>query len=128
MMTSVTLAMVVVFSPCTIGKNTTPAPQTIVASWYGEDFRGKEMANGDNFNPSDPTTAAHKEWPFGTKLKVTNPKNGRSLTVIVKDRGPFIKGRGLDLSEAGAQKLGYKKEGITTLILSRLELPQRSRH
>ena len=82
-------------------------------SWYALD--GKTMANGEIFHSSDLTLAAHKHYPFGTKLRVLNPKNGRSLVVEVTDRGPFIKGRDLDVSESAAEWLGIKDKGVATL-------------
>lgn len=67
-------------------------------------------ANGERMNPAK-LTAAHKSLPFGTMLKVTNPKNGKSVVVRINDRGPFIKGRVLDLSKAAAQKIGIISRG-----------------
>lgn len=91
--------------------------EIVVASWYGPGFEGRPMANGKPFRASDKTTAAHKSLPFGTKLWVTNPDNDRSLIVVVKDRGPHVEGRELDLSEAAAHELGYIEEGITALMV-----------
>jgi rare lipoprotein A (peptidoglycan hydrolase) len=68
------------------------------ASWYGPGFHGKRMANGQVFDQNDPTTTANNEYPMGTWLRVTNPGNGRSVVVQVRDRGGF--GHGLDLSRA----------------------------
>jgi rare lipoprotein A len=80
-----------------------------VASWYGFETcrkgRACKTANGERFNPSGLTTA-HRTLPFGTRLRVTNPKNGRSVTVRVNDRGPFVKGRVLDLSQGAARAIG----------------------
>ncbi|MFA6408439.1 MAG: septal ring lytic transglycosylase RlpA family protein [Candidatus Paceibacterota bacterium] len=87
----------------------------VKASWYGRAFEGKVMANGKCFRSKDPTTAAHKDLPIGTKLLVRNPENGRKIIVVVKDRGPFEAGRDLDLSRAGAERLGYLKRGIALL-------------
>ncbi|MGL4405302.1 MAG: septal ring lytic transglycosylase RlpA family protein [Notoacmeibacter sp.] len=77
------------------------------ASWYA---LTSMTANGEMMNPAK-LTAAHKSLPFGTKLKVTNPKNGKSVVVRINDRGPFIKGRVLDLSKAAAQKIGIISRG-----------------
>lgn len=63
-------------------------------------------------------TAAHRSLPFGSKIKVTNQRNGKSVIVRVNDRGPFIKGRVLDLSKAAAQKLGFINSGHTPICLS----------
>lgn len=84
--------------------------KTVWASWYdcakpGECSKHKRTANGEKFNPNG-LTAAHKSLKFGTKVKVTH--KGRSVIVRINDRGPFIKGRTLDLSRAAARKIGCK--------------------
>ena len=81
-----------------------------VASWYGPEFRGHRTASGERFNPKE-LTAAHPSLPFQTKLKVTNPRNGRSVTVRVNDRGPGY-GRAIDLSQEAAKQLGIVKPGV----------------
>ena len=78
--------------------------ETGEASWYGPGFHGKKTASGERYN-QNAFTAAHKTLPFGTRLKVTNLDNGLSTTVVVNDRGPFKKGRIIDLSNAAAKKL-----------------------
>jgi rare lipoprotein A len=83
---------------------------TGIASWYGPEFRGHRTASGERFNPKE-LTAAHPSLPFQTKLKVTNPKNGRSVTVRVNDRGPGY-GRAIDLSQEAAKQLGIVDRGI----------------
>lgn len=83
-------------------------------SWYGEWFRGKPTASGEPFNP-DAMTAAHKTLPFGTMLTVTNPSNGLTVTVRVNDRGPYIEGRSLDVSEGAARALGMLDKGVVEL-------------
>jgi rare lipoprotein A len=83
---------------------------TGIASWYGPEFRGHRTANGERFNPKE-LTAAHPSLPFQTKLKITNPKNGRSVTVRVNDRGPGY-GRAIDLSQEAAKQLGIVDRGI----------------
>lgn len=87
----------------------------VKASWYGPGFEGKAMANGEPFRAKDPEIAAHNTLPLGTKILVENPENGRKLVVTVKDRGPYKKGRNLDLSRAAARKLGYIEDGIAML-------------
>lgn len=69
-------------------------------------------------NP-DALTAAHRSLPFGTRIKVINQRNGRAVTVRVNDRGPFVKGRILDLSRAAAVKLGFRRAGHTKICLAR---------
>ena len=88
---------------------------TATASWYGEQFHGRLMANGQKFNMYDPTTVAHKTLPFGTRVVFVNPENGVVLSAIVKDRGPYVKDRSFDLSYAAARKLGFVPEGTARL-------------
>lgn len=85
------------------------------ASWYGPGFNGKRMANGAIFNENNPNLVAHKSYPFGTVLEVTNLANGRNLLVTVSDRGPYIPGRCVDLAKAGAIALGYLNRGHTSV-------------
>jgi rare lipoprotein A len=85
--------------------------QLVVASWYGTQHHGKLMANGEPFNMYA-DTVAHKKISLGTRLTVTNPKNGNSVQVEVTDRGPYIPGRNLDLSYGVARKLGIVKAGV----------------
>lgn len=89
--------------------------QVVLASWYGQEFNGRPMANGEPFDEGDPTTVAHKTLPLGTKLVVHNPINGETIDVEVKDRGPFKPGRGLDLSKEAAKRLGFIDEGLAKL-------------
>ncbi len=84
---------------------TYPEPGYAVASWYGPDFHGRPTASGEQFNMYA-MTCAHRELPFGTKLKVINASNGKSASVVVNDRGPFIHGRDIDLSYAAAKEIG----------------------
>lgn len=81
-----------------------------LASWYGSDFQGKPTANGETYD-KDALTAAHPSLPFGTLLLVSNPDNGASVVVRINDRGPFVAGRDLDLSEAAAVILGLRVTG-----------------
>ncbi len=89
-------------------------------SWYGSQFDGKPMANGQRFDMNS-LVAAHKDLPFGTKLKITNFKNGKSANVTVKDRGPFIAGRDLDVSYGTAKKLGFVNTGVADMKVEILE-------
>ncbi len=81
-----------------------------VASYYGKRFHGRRTANGERFN-MNAMTAAHKTLPFGTKVRVTNARNGKSVVVRINDRGPFIRGRTIDLSRAAARKIGIIQRG-----------------
>lgn len=87
----------------------------VSASYYSH---GQKTASGERFNPHG-LTAAHRSLPFGTKLRVVNPRNGRSVTVRVTDRGPFIKGRSLDLSLGAAKVLGITGQGVARVAMYR---------
>jgi rare lipoprotein A len=87
------------------------------ASWYGPGFQGRLTANGERFN-TNAFTAAHKTLPFGTKVKVTNNKTGKSVVVRINDRGPYVHGRVIDLSKASARAIGMS--GVADISLSRL--------
>src|SRR5262245_51785618 len=78
-----------------------------VATWYGHEYAGNRTASGERFNPNG-LTAAHRSLPFGTCLRVANPKTGRSVSVRVNDRGPFTKGVSLDLSHGAARAIGMR--------------------
>ncbi len=84
------------------------------ASWYGPGFHGRRTANGETFN-AGAYTAAHRYLPFGTRLKVVNKNNGRSVVVRINDRGPFHGGRIIDLSRASAQAIGLSGVGAVAL-------------
>lgn len=83
------------------------------ASWYA---LHSKTASGERMNPAA-MTAAHRTLPFGTKVKVTNQRNGKSVVVRINDRGPFAKGRVIDLSKAAASKLGFIKSGHTKICM-----------
>lgn len=86
------------------------------ASWYGKNFHGKKMANGAPYN-MNAMTAAHPELSFGTRVKVVNQRNGRSVVVKITDRGPYSGGRIIDLSKAAARRLGFIGEGVAPVVL-----------
>ena len=87
------------------------------ASWYAGPTNttasGERLRHGAN-------TAAHKSLPFGSKVRVTNRRNGRSLIVRINDRGPFIKGRIIDLTRGGAKRLGFINAGVTNVCITRI--------
>ncbi len=91
------------------------------ASWYGPRFHGKLTANGEIFDQSA-FTAASKTLRFGTLLKITNPRNDKSVIVRINDRGPYVTGRQLDLSKAAAQSLGMVKRGVIRVKVEQLSL------
>ena len=95
------------------------AETTMVASWYGTKYHGRQTASGEVYDMND-LTAAHRTLPFGTRLRVTHVGNARSVVVEVNDRGPFIAGRDLDLSFGAAKKLGMVEEGVARVKIERL--------
>lgn len=94
---------------------------TMKASWYGPKFHGKLTANGEIYDQMA-LTAAHKSLSFGTLLKVTNPRNGRSVIVRINDRGPYIQGRDLDLSKGAAIDLGMLRKGVGMVKIEQVAL------
>lgn len=89
------------------------------ASWYGPGFQGKKTASGERFN-QDAMTAAHKSLPLGTKVRVVDQQSGKSVTVTINDRGPFVRGRIIDLSKAAATQLGFRAKGHTKVCLAQV--------
>jgi rare lipoprotein A len=99
--------------------------ETGIASWYGPNFYGKQTADGEVYDAQD-LTAAHRTLPMPVNVRVTNLENGKSLVVRVNDRGPFSKGRIIDLSERAAKLLGFYDQGtarIRVVFLGRADLP-----
>ncbi|HYI83159.1 MAG TPA: septal ring lytic transglycosylase RlpA family protein, partial [Acetobacteraceae bacterium] len=94
------------------------------ASYYGLEFNGRKMANGERFNPNS-NSAAHRTLPLGTTAKVTNLENGRSVTVKVEDRGPYIRNRVIDLTPRHAEELGMKQAGTAPVRVTPIEVPAR---
>lgn len=92
-----------------------------IASWYGGRYHGRTTASGEVFDKYAPT-AAHRTLPFGSWVQVTNLANGRSVTVKINDRGPFIDGRIIDVSRRVAENLGFIHQGVTRV---RVQLVQR---
>lgn len=90
--------------------------QTGIASWYGPRFHGKTTASGERFN-QNALTAAHPSLKFGTIVTVTNNHTGKSVKVRINDRGPFIKGRIIDLSKAAARQIGC--DGICRVTIKK---------
>jgi rare lipoprotein A len=91
-----------------------------VASYYGSRFAGRPTASGERFDPTQ-MTAAHRTLPFGSMVRVTNPANGRSVVVRINDRGPFHRGRTIDVSRAAADELGLVQRGHGTVDLVLLD-------
>lgn len=93
--------------------------QTGQASWYGRPFHGRTTSNGETYDMYRPT-AAHKTLPFGTRVRVENLTNGKSTLVRINDRGPFVKGRIIDLSYGSAKKIGLVGPGVATVRITAL--------
>jgi len=86
------------------------------ASYYASRFEGRLTANGEVFS-NDSLTAAHPTLPFGTKVKITNIENGKEVVLRVNDRGPFVEGRIVDVTQKAAEKLGFYHQGICIVSL-----------
>ena len=91
------------------------------ASWYGPGFHGRLTANGEIYDQMS-FTAAHKSLKFGTLLKITNPRNNKSVVIRINDRGPYITGRDLDLSKAAALELGMVRRGVARIKVEELKI------
>jgi rare lipoprotein A len=94
--------------------------ETGQASYYGDQYRFKETASGETYS-HDLKTAAHRSIPFGSKLKVTNVDNGKSVIVEVNDRGPFVKGRIVDLSKSAFTSIGNTSSGLINVQIDVIE-------
>ena len=92
---------------------------TMRASWYCPRFHGRFTANGEIYN-QNAMTAAHKSMKFGTILRITNPRNNKSVIVRINDRGPYIPGRQIDLSKAAAEELDVIKNGVKRLKIEEI--------
>jgi len=126
------LPILLLFQACTlVGTSSAPAPapenlspgwtQEGVASWYGEPFHGRDTASGEVYDMDAPT-CAHQTLPFGTRLRVENLDNGRSTTLTVNDRGPFVDRRILDVSRRGARELEMIGPGTARVRITVLEV------
>ena len=98
-----------------------PKTQIGIASYYGKQFHRKKTANGKTFNMYK-VSAAHKTYPLGTKVRVTNLENGKSIKLIINDRGPFVKGRIIDLSYKAAKKLDFINKGTVKVKINVIRL------
>ena len=106
-----------VLALCALGCLPTAA-EAELASYYGAEFTGRRTASGERFNPSG-MTAAHRTLRFGTRVRVTNTRNGRSVVVRINDRGPFVKGLSIDLSSGAARAIGMGGTGHVRLEVIR---------
>lgn len=94
------------------------------ASWYGRQFHGRKTANGERYD-CEALTAAHPTLPFGSVVRVVNPRSGRFEVVRINDRGPYQEGREIDVSHRVALKIGLVNRGVSQVRLELLQLPQR---
>ena len=102
----------------------TPRVQHGIASWYGDKEQGRVMASGEPFDANALIAATHRNLPLGAEVKVTNLRNGRSVTVQVKDRLPASSRRLIDLSRATAGLLGFVRRGLAPVKVEVVSLPQ----
>jgi rare lipoprotein A len=91
-------------------------------SWYGKDFANKPTASGEPYDPED-LTLAHRTLPLGTRVRLINPENGRSVEARVNDRGPYVEGRNADLSRAAARTLGLIEDGVGEVRVQVISTP-----
>ena len=104
---------------CATHTRQAPHTQQGVASWYGPGFHGQATASGETYDQYD-LTAAHRSWPLGTRARVTNQQNGRSVTVRINDRGPYVGDRILDLSYGAARVLDMLRDGTGVVTIEPL--------
>lgn len=109
-----TRTVIVCLLACSLLACSRKVTETGKASFYANKFNGRKTASGERFRNSA-LTAAHKTLPFGTTVKVTNVKNGKSVKVRINDRGPFVAGRIVDLSSRAARTIDMHKEGVGTV-------------
>lgn len=117
-------AALIVTLPATLFAASPGDIQNGIASYYHDSLHGNKTASGQVYDKNK-VSAAHKRLPLGSKVRVTDKKTGRSIIVRINDRGPFIKGRIIDLSRAAARRLGILKRGITPVKVEILSVPGR---
>lgn len=93
-----------------------------MASYYHDRFHGRKTASGAAYN-KNALSAAHKSLPLGTEVRVTDTRSGKSVIVKINDRGPFVKGRVIDLSRAAARQIGLTKKGLAKVKVEVLDVP-----
>lgn len=98
-------------------------PQRGEASYYGKEFYGRKMADGTKMNPQS-NIAASRSLPLGTKAEVTNLENGKSAIVEIRDRGPYVDGRIVDLTPKTAEKLGFIEDGVAPVVVEPIDIPK----
>ena len=113
---SAALSVVLCVTPITPSAFAHDAVLSGTASWYGPGFHGRTTANGERYNMNE-LTAAHKSLKFGTKVRVTNENNGKSVVVRINDRGPYIGSRIIDLSKGAAQAIDMIGSGTASVTV-----------
>lgn len=112
--------LLVIFASLTVWMLKGRRVQVGIASRYSDSLRGRKTASGERYNPLK-LTAAHRKLPLGSVVKVTNLENKKEVIVRINDRGPYVKGRIIDLSRAAARRLGMIKKGIVKVRVERIE-------
>jgi len=115
-------APVAASAPGTQAASSPTGGHVTLASWYGPGFIGQRTASGEIYHRED-LTAASRSLPLGTRVRVTNLGTGRSVVVRINDRGPYVHGRGIDLSQRAAQQIGLNHSGIARVAVARLDEP-----
>jgi rare lipoprotein A len=127
-------ALIAILAGCSMAS---PAPEAVrapvpgtdlhgVASWYGLPYHGRKTANGETYNMHD-LTAAHRTLPFGSRVRVERTDNGRFVDVRINDRGPFVRGRVIDLSKRSAGEIDMLGKGVTRVRLIPLRVPPKKK-
>jgi len=115
------LGLGLLFGPaCASADPDAPSVMTGHASWYGEEFARRPTASGERYDPGK-LTGAHRTLPLGSRVRVTNLQNGRSVLVTINDRGPYAGRRAIDLSYGAARALGMIERGVTRVRIERVE-------
>ncbi len=134
LITTCSLAIMMCLSPLYAQRRMARATQPVIrrvqygiASWYGREDQGRLMACGVPFNEYA-MVAAHRTLPLGTRVRVTNLRNGRSVVVRISDRGPGVRGRIIDVSKAAARRLGFTHRGLAPVKVRVLSVPSRKPH
>ena len=116
----VALLLVLIIQMCWVKSYAQKLQTEGIASYYADKFVGRTTASGAIYKHNK-LTAAHKTLPFGTKVKVINLHNKKTVTVVINDRGPFVKGRIIDLSKSAAKKLNFVHEGLVKVKIKVLD-------
>lgn len=107
-------------APAPLPLATPSSGHVTTASWYGPGFQGRRTSSGETFNRND-LTAASRTLPLGSRVRVTNLSTGQSVVVRVNDRGPYVRGRGIDLSQRAADRIGVARRGVARVQIDRLD-------